>query len=301
MDEKTNSSRVSKRNLLLISLGVVILAFASTAWVASQYETKNLEKTPTTSKQPVATKSSSPVELPTQIENNEYPLSSEAKTTGTVISPGESAEVQCGVGSDGVNPQLDRSNSNVKYTTVGGEKRNLTVYILDKDFKRANGARLSWTFGDWAFEGSLNIDGCSAVFTPPSSLGTAYNSNAHFYIKAVLPTPPPSKPVSPGEGGPIFAGYVLEKTILVYDSKNGGSTSCYDPAGVAISINSVSTVSNVQIVVDTPKFTGRTYNRRNATVRDGPGTYNIDIYVNGSLYDSTTSQVGQCQLSTVKW
>ena len=77
MDEKTNSSRVSKRNLLLISLGVVILAFASTAWVASQYETKNLEKTPTTSKQPVATKSSSPVELPTQIENNEYPLSSE--------------------------------------------------------------------------------------------------------------------------------------------------------------------------------------------------------------------------------
>ena len=300
MDEKTNSSRVSKRSLLLISLGVVTLAFASTVWVASQYETKDLEKTPATSKQTQATKSASPRKATTKT-TTKTTVPSKAKTKGTVIGPGESAEVQCGKGSDGVNPQLDDIISNLRYTTVGGEKRNITVYVMDKNFKRANGARLSWTFGDWAFEGSLNIDGCSAVFTPPSSLGTAYNSNAHFYIKAVLPTPPPSKPVSPGEGGPIFAGYVLEKTILVYDSKNGGSTSCYDPAGVAISINSVSTVSNVQIVVDTPKFTGRTYNRRNATVRDGPGTYNIDIYVNGSLYDSTTSQVGQCQLSTVKW
>ena len=300
MDEKTNFSSGSKRTLILISLGVAILALASTAWVASQYETRPVEKAPTTSKQPVATKSSSPVELPTQIENNEYPFSSEAKTTGTVISPGESAEVQCGKGSDGVNPQLD-SSSNLKYTTVGGGKRTMTVYVLDKDFKRANGARLKWTFGDWGFGGSLDIDGCSATFTPPNSLGTAYNTNVHIYVKAVLPAPPPSKPVSPGEGGPTFAGYVLEKSILVYDSSNGGSTSCYDPAGVAISINSVSTVSSVQIVVDTPRFTGRTYNGRNATVRDGPGTYYIDIYVNGSLYDSTTSQVGQRQLSTVKW
>lgn len=294
MDEKTISPSGPKQKLVLIGLGVASLTLASAVLVASQYENKPLKETE-------ATKSASPVELPTQIENNEYPLSGEATTTGTVISQGESAEVQCGVGSDGVKPQLDEIISNLKYTTAGGEKRNMTVYVMDKNFKRANGARLKWTFGDWGFGGSLEIDGCSGIFTPPDTLGTAYNSNAHFYVKAVLPAPPPSKPASPGEGGPIFAGYVLEKSILVYDSNNGGSTSCFDPAGVSISINSVSFSSNVQIVVDTPRFTNRTYNRRSATVQDGPGTYYIDIYVNGSLYDSATSQVGECQLATVKW
>ncbi len=292
MDEKTNSPSGSKRNLVLIGLGVAILALASTTWVASQYKTTALEKTPTTSKQTRATKSPSKGTTKTTVP-------SKAKTKTTVIGPGESAEVDCGVGTGGTEPRLD-SSSNLKFTTIGGEKRTLNVYLVDKDYKRAAGARLKWTFGDWGFEGSLEIDGCSATFTPPTSIGTAYNAGAHFYIKAVLPTPPPSKPVSPGEAGPIFAGYTLEQSILVYDSNNGGSTGCYDPAGVAISINSVSTFSNVQIVVNTPRYTGRSYSSRVATVRDGPGTYEIYFYVNGSLYDSTTSQVGECQLATVK-
>lgn len=297
MEEKTNSSRVSKRNLLLIGLGVAVLALASTVWVASQYETKPLENTPTTSNQTEATKSSSPTKTTTKTDDTKSPPSSKAKAKTTAIGPGESAEVQCGDGSDGVNPQLD-SSSNLKYTTVGGGQRTMTVYVLDQNFKRANGARLKWTFAKWAFGGSLDIEGCSATFTPPSSLGSAYNSGAHIYVKVVLPTAS-SKPGSPGEGGPIFAGYVLEESILVYNS-SGNSTTCFDPAGVAISINSVSTFSDVQIVVDTPRFTGRRYNGRIATVRDGPGTYEIDFFVDGSLYDSTTSQVAECQLSTVK-
>lgn len=132
-----------------------------------------------------------------------------------VIHPGESAEVQCGDGSGGVNPQLDSGNSNVKYTSAGGEKRTITVYVLDKDFHRADGARLKWTFGAWTFGGSLEIKECSAVFTPPNSLGSASNSSASIYVTAALPVPS-SSPQATGEGGPIFVGYVLKEFILVY-------------------------------------------------------------------------------------
>lgn len=214
-----------------------------------------------------------------------------------IIGPGESAEVQCGEGNDGVNPQLDEENSNIKYTLAGGELRNMTVYTLDQNFKRANGARLKWTFAEWAFGGSLAIEGCSAVFTPPDTIRTAGYLGANIHITVVSPQAAAQETTMGGEGGPRMPGYVFKKSILVYNPAYGGS-SCQNPAGVSVSAYVLSGF-NVRIRIAGPRGT-KSFNQRVVTLRDGPGYYRVSFFLNNILRAQRETSVKTCQLIPVK-
>ena len=220
----------------------------------------------------------------------EPPMPSPSPFEGTVIGPGESAEVQCGEGSDGV--QTKWQGKVPSYTSLNGEA-DLEVEVADAKGSPANGALVKWSLYDW---GTLSIEGCKATFTAPDSIGLAYSTSATINARAVLPQPSPT--LGAGEGGPIFAGYSTSTRITIY---SGGTATCFDPAGVAVSINSVPTTSDVQIVVDTPRVVGRNFFGRIATVRDGEGIYHIQILVDNALYGDTVSQVERCKLSTVKF
>ncbi|MEK7528314.1 MAG: hypothetical protein AAB592_00935 [Patescibacteria group bacterium] len=216
-------------------------------------------------------------------------------TETAVIGPGESADVQCGSGSDGVSVQFGE-NSEPGYTSIGGSQRNFTVYTANNAGQHASGAKIRWSLSSWKFGGSLSIEGCNATYTPPTSLGTAYSSSADIYMKVA---PVASTTTSTGgEGGPVFAGFLTKKSVLVYGAMK--TDTCHDPAGVSASINSVDTTRDVEIDIETPRAFW-TYFDRNATVRDGPGMYYVNIYVDGLLYGSRSSNVGACQIWTVKY
>ncbi|MBI2430888.1 MAG: hypothetical protein HYV39_02655 [Candidatus Levybacteria bacterium] len=214
------------------------------------------------------------------------------KPPDAVIGPSESARVQCGEGSNGTRVVFE--DGGFAGNIALGDQTTLTAKVLDEKGQLAGGL-VEWRL--W-YHGRLSIDGCNAIFTAPDSIGTAYSTSADISTRVVSDTTLTPAPTLQGEGGPIFAGFVTTIKVGILSRAKPG---CFDPAGVAISINSVSTYRNVQIVVDTPRFLGREYNARVATVRDGPGTYNIQIFVDGALYGDATSQVEKCQLPTVKF
>lgn len=241
--------------------------------------------------QPIPTPSSTPSATPTNSGGKEIVDETPPPDEGIVIGPGESAEVQCGEGNDGVRTQWKGKGGG--YTSLNGQVELMTE-LLDANLQPAKGALITWRLYDW---GSLRINGCNATFTAPDAIGLAYSTSATISARVELPRPSPTS--GGGEGGPINAGYSTSARITIY--KGGATPTCHDPAGVAISINSVPTTSNVQIRVDTPTVVGRVYNRRNATVRDGAGIYEIQIFVNGALYGETALEVKDCQLPPVKF
>lgn len=271
------------RNLGLIILVVFILL--SVGFYAG-YKNDVIKPTPT----PTPAPSSTPSATPTDFSEEEITPEITPLDEGVVIGPGKSAEVQCGEGNDGVRTQWKGKGAG--YTSLNGQVE-LTAELLDANLQQAKGALIKWSLYDW---GTLSIEGCNATFTAPDSIGLAYSSSATISTRVVTsPLPSPGG----GEGGPINVGYSTSTRITIY--AGGSKPVCHDPAGVAISINSVTTTSNVQIIVDTPQFLGRVYNGRNFTVRDGPGTYYIQIFVNGAFYGQTNSTVAKCQLPTVKF
>lgn len=207
------------------------------------------------------------------------------------IGPGESARVHCGEGNIGTQVTF-KEGSFAGNIGLGGQA-DITAKVSDTKGQPAGGL-VEWTL---FYRGTLHIEGCSATFMAPDSIGTAYSTSANISARVVPNTTPPT-PSPAGEGGPRNAGQVASTKVTIL---SGAKATCFDPAGVAISINSVSTTRNVQIWVDTPRVAGRLYNGRNVTVRDGVGTYVIEIFVDGGLYGNTTSQVSACQLPTVKF
>lgn len=270
------------RKLTLIGLVIILLVLAGR--VVSKNQKIDVDPTP------IPTYAPEPSEIPysTPIDVYETPPPPEK---GIVIGPGESAEVQCGEGNDGIRTEWKGKGGG--NTTLNGQIE-LIAKLLDAKLQPAKGALIKWSLYDW---GTLRIDRCKATFTAPDSIGMAYSSSATISTRVVT-SPPPSPTSGGGEGGPINAGYSSSARITIY--AGGSNPTCFDPEGVSVSINSVSTYRNVQIEIDTPRVIGRLFNGRVATVRDGPGTYYINFYVDGVLYDSTTSQVAKCRLETVK-
>lgn len=209
-----------------------------------------------------------------------------------IIVPGESARVQCGEGNTGTRVVFQEGGF---AGNVGlGEQATITAKVTDEKGQMAGGL-VQWRLYN---RGTLQIEACRATFVAPDSIGTAYSTSATINASVVPDTTPTSASTPRGEGGPIFAGYAATTKVGIL---SGTKPACFDPAGVAISINSVPTTSVVQIRVNTPIVAERVYNGRNATVRDGAGTYEIEIFVDGVLYGTTTSRVQECQLPTVKF
>lgn len=209
-----------------------------------------------------------------------------------IIGPGESATVQCGDGNMGTRTSFARGSFS---GNIGkGDQVEIPVQVLDSSLQPAGGM-VRWSLFYW---GSLAIKGCTATYTAPDSIGTAYSVSATINTKIDFEPTPIKVDTSVGEGGPTFVGFVTTTKVTIL---SGATTTCHNPAGVSISINSVPTTSVVQIRVDTPKFLGRVYNGRNTTVKDGPGDYYIQIFVNNNLYDETTSAVAECQLPNVRF
>ena len=263
------------RNLALIGSAIVILVLSGIVY--SRYEAEVIQPTP------------SPTTIP---EPSETPTPSPAPITYQEIGPDESVRVQCGEGRTGTRVVFARGSFAGNIGLDG--QTEITASVKDTSGEPAGGL-VEWKLYYW---GKLRIDGCKATFIAPDAIGTAYSVSASINTRVVSETPPPSPSLGTGEGGPIFAGFSSTTKVTIL---SGTKPTCYDPAGVAISINSVPTTSDVQIRVDTPKFLGRVYNGRNATVRDGAGTYDIQIFVNGALYGKTASNVANCQLPTVKF
>lgn len=266
-------------------LGLIIFAVFILFSVGSYARYKNVDIKPT----PIPTPSSvpSPTLSPT-LTITPTPQ----KQPDAIITPGESARVQCGTGNAGTRVTFNEGGF---AGNIGlGDQTDITAKVSD-DKGQAAGGLVEWKL---YYYGKLRVDGCSATFIAPSGIGTARQVSATVTTRVVSNNPTPTS-ASFGEGGPINAGFVATTKINILSS--GGGSSCYNPAGVAISVNSPSTFDNVQIVVDTPKFLGRQYNSRVATVRDGVGTYNIEVYLNGNLYGSTSTYVDTCEMATVKY
>lgn len=256
------------RNLGLI---VLIVFFLLSVGFYAAYKNDITKPTPT----PTPTPSSTPSQQP-----------------DAIIGPGESARVQCGEGNAGTQVTFKEGGFAGNIGLLG--QAGITAKVSDEKGQPAGGF-VEWKLYD---RGTLQIVGCEATFMAPDSIGTAYSTSATINARVVPNTTPTPDPTPRGEGGPIFAGLVTTTKVTIL---SGAKPTCFDPAGVAISINSVPTTSIVQIRVDTPRVAGRLFNRRNVTVRDGAGTYEINIFVNGALYGSTSSRVAACQLPPVKF
>lgn len=264
------------RNILLVGLVIVIVGMGG--YSVSKFKSAN--------------ESSSPPVTP---ENSLVPDTSESSVIPieyTEISPGGSVRVQCGDGSAGTKVTFNEGGfaGNIG---LGGQT-DISATVQDERGQPAGGL-VEWRLYD---RGLLRIDACQATFIAPDSIGTAYSTSATIQARVVSEATRPPIPTTAGEGGPVFAGFVATTKVTIL---SGGKPACYDPAGVAVSINSVPTTDSVRIIVDTPKVKRRSYSKRNITVRDGRGSYKIQIFVNGSLYGSETSAVGACQLVTVKF
>ena len=270
----------------LILIGLAILIFTSVVGYSSGRKENIVNPTPSPASSPVPSKE--PSKIPTTpIPRPTSPI------TYQEIGPDQSVNVRCGEGSGGdrvIFPQ----GQNGFAANIGRRGQTETKVTVINAKGEPSGGLVNWRLYYW---GKLRIDGCKATFIAPDSIGTAYSVSAAINARVVVESPTPA-PTSGGEGGPINAGYVATAKITIL---SGAEPTCYDPAGVAISINSVPTTSNVQIVVDTPRFLGRVHNGRNATVRDGEGTYDIQIFVNNEFYDRTSSTVARCQLPAVKF
>ena len=270
---------LSMKNLGLIILGIFIL-FSIGSY--ARYKNIDVTTTPTPIPPPSSTPSITFSPTPTIIP-------APTKQPDAVIAPSESARVQCGEGNAGTQVTFQQDVANVG---LGGNAY-ITAKVRDKNGQESGGL-IEWNL---YYRGSLSVDGCNATFIAPDSIGTAYSTSADITARAVPNISHTPFPTSGGEGGPINAGFVATTKVTIL---SGAPPTCYDPEGVSVSINSVSTTRNVQIVIDTPRVVGRVFNGRVATVRDGPGTYYIEYYVDGDLYDYTTSQVGKCRLEVIR-
>lgn len=264
---------------------VVILLFFLATKLYTYYKDKADRPNPTLIPTPFPSQSS-------KLSPSPAPTESIQKVHDAVIVPGESAKVQCGEGRGGNRVVFTRGSFS---GNIGrGDQTEIVASVKDTN-NQSTGALVAWTLYNW---GKLEIDGCKATFIAPDAIGTAYSVSASINAQVVLEPSGPSPVSVGGEGGPIFRGYVATTKVTIL---SGAKPACHNPAGVAISINSVPTTDNVRINVDTPKFLGREYNARNATVRDGAGDYYVQIFVNGALYGQTNSSVADCQLPTVKF
>lgn len=228
-------------------------------------------------------------------EKKEPKIPDTEETKSIVIGPDESVKVQCGGGNEGKDVVFKGKARGGFAGNVGfGQKVEIVSEVLDKN-QNSSGGLVEWTLYRY---GSLAIEGCKAVFTAPDSIGTAFSASAEIVARIPWEFDSANQTVV-GEGGPRNAGGFAKTKVTILSGNQ--SSSCFNPAGVAVSINSVPTTSNVQIVVNTPRFLGKLYAGRNATVRDGEGTYEIQIFVNGGFYGATTSTVRECQLPTVRF
>lgn len=266
------------RNLGWIILGVFL--FLSVG-IYAQYK-NDVKPTPTPSPSSVPSFTPSPTLSPTPTITP-----TPTKQPDAVIAPSGSARVQCGQGNVGTQVTFQQDVANVGL----GQKAFITAQVRDTNGQETGGL-VEWRL---YYRGKLQIDGCNATFIAPDSIGTAYSTSADITARVVHDVTP--APTSAGEGGPINAGFVATTKVTIL---SGAPPTCYDPEGVSVSINSVDTTRNVQIVIDTPRVVNRVFNGRVATVRDGPGTYYIEYYVDGGLYDATTSQVGKCRLEVIR-
>ncbi|OGY24989.1 MAG: hypothetical protein A2134_01170 [Candidatus Woykebacteria bacterium RBG_16_39_9b] len=277
------------RGPLSLGLAILILFVLALSFYV-RYKNENLkpdDKTTTTTTTDSKDKNSKGDNSKDDLENETPPENPPDAT----ISPGESAKVQCGKGRSGTRPVFPRGGF---AGNIGRSDQTEIEVSVQTDKGEVVGGLVEWRLYDW---GELEIYGCEAIFIAPDSIGTAYSVSATINARIIPETSEPNTSSS-GEGGPIFAGFVATTKVTIL---SGAAPGCYDPAGVAISINSVPTTSNVQIFVDTPRFLGRQYNGRVATVRDGTGDYYVQIYVNGALYGQTNSTVGDCEMATVKF
>ena len=231
------------------------------------------------------------IEVTTEVPTTVIPTFTPTPTPddSIVIRSGGTARVQCGQGSDGTKVIFFDHPANVGL----GDKVGFSAEVRNVNNELAGGL-IEWRL---YYRGSLKIKDCTVTFIAPDSIGTAYSTSVDITAKIASAEVSPG-PTSGGEGGPRFVVAPTKTSITIIA---GGAFTCFDPAGVAVSINSVPTTDAVQIAVDTPRFLDRNFFSRVATVRDGVGTYYIQIFVNGGLYGQTTSQVGECQLSTVKF
>jgi len=267
---------------------LVILLFFLAANFYTYYKNKAINKNLVLTPTPSLFFKPSP-----SLDSSENDLNNDVqKTYNAVIVPGESAKVQCGEGKEG--NRVIFTQGSFSGNIGRGDQTEISISVIDAN-NQSTGALVEWRLYNW---GRLEINGCQATFIAPDSIGTAYSVSASINARAVPESSPPSPINMGGEGGPIIVGYVATTKVTIL---SGAKPTCHNPPGVAISINSVPTTDNVQIIVDTPKFLGREYNARNATVRDGVGNYYIQIFVNGALYGQTNSSVANCQLPTVRF
>lgn len=274
------------RNIAVIILSVFILLSVG---FYSEYKNNDIQPTPTPTPTSISIPSStsSPTFNPTPTITP-----TPQKQPDAIIGPGESAKVPCGDGNGGSRVVFPVAQNGFATNVGRGDQTETTISVIDNN-GQPSGGLIEWRLYYW---GELSIDGCNATFTAPDSIGTAYSVSATIHAKVVTQTPSQA-PTTIGEGGPINAGYVASTKITIL---SGSSPTCHDPEGVSVSINSVDTTRNVQIVIDTPRFQGRVFNGRNATVRDGEGMYYIQYFVDGALYDETESFVRECRLEVIR-
>lgn len=287
MEESVQTKKFKLSTGNLVSIGIIMFVVLLGNGLISRYKGYNVTPTPIPSVVP------SPSEVPNTVVPTRVPttIPTEIPITYKEIGPDESVRVQCGEEANGTRADFKGSFAG----NVGlSQEADIIVRVSDTNGQPAGGL-VEWKL---YYYGKLRVNGCSATFIAPSGIGTARQVSATITARVVSNNPTPTS-ASLGEGGPINAGFVATTKINILSS--GGGSSCYNPAGVAISVNSPSTFDNVQIVVDTPKFLGRQYNSRVATVRDGVGTYNIEVYLNGNLYGSTSTYVDTCEMATVKY
>lgn len=136
-----------------------------------------------------------------------------------VLSPGESARVQCGEGRNGTNVSFrDKGFGNTFGGNINlGDQVDISVDVKDSGGNQA-GALVQWTLYRW---GTLAIDGCNAIFTAPDSIGSAYQVSADIYAKQIREvTPLPTPNGGGGEGGPVMVSSGAHMSVNIYNQAN---------------------------------------------------------------------------------
>lgn len=129
-----------------------------------------------------------------------------------VLSPGQSAKVQCGVGSDGRTVTFTKGNFSGNLNL--GDQVTIPISVN-------GGATVEWQLQKY---GTLQIDGCTGTFIAPDSIGSAYQVSAQ--ITARVYQAPTSKPVdnhNSGEGGPLSVSAPPYTTVNIHNRANGKS------------------------------------------------------------------------------